>query len=45
MFFKHFATENQLPGFYISGALVEIEAWTQILRNFKSWSWRVGDLR
>ena len=23
MFFKHFAGKNQLPGFYISGTLVE----------------------
>ena len=23
VFFKHFASKNQLPGFYISGALVE----------------------
>ena len=23
MFFKHFASKNQLPGFYISGALVK----------------------
>ena len=23
MFFKHFASKNQLPGFYISGTLVE----------------------
>ena len=23
MFFKHFASKNQLPGFYVSGILVE----------------------
>ena len=25
VFFKHFASKNQLPGFYISGTLVENE--------------------
>ena len=34
MFFKHFASKNQLPGFYISGTLVENE----LSLNFSSCS-------
>ena len=33
VFFKHFASKNQLPGFYISGTLVEkglIQAKTEV---------------
>ena len=31
VFFKHFASKNQLPGFYISGTLVEngINIWSK----------------
>ena len=31
MFFKQFASKNQLPGFYISGTLVENEPWKLIV--------------
>ena len=33
VFFKHFASENQLPGFYISGTLVENGLINTILQN------------
>ena len=36
MFFKHFASKNQVPGFYVSGTLVENELMNTFYSKIKT---------